>query len=179
MEDRILFEEKQYLGHNKVSIMIRMVLALFCFMGYYWSENPKPVVVSGIHIGSYPIDQIQNSGQLFFILGLLILLISGMLVFVLHIQTKVYDTHIVLDGFWTARKVKIDLRSIHTVKKLRYRQNTLRRPVYNLHVRGIIKFFTSGYDFVELKDNDGLVYRIGSQRASELFKVINAQVNSL
>jgi hypothetical protein len=178
MNEQVLFEEKQFLGHNKVSIMIRMVLALFCFIGYYWSENPKPVVVSGIRIGSYPIDQIPNSGQLFFVLGLLVLLVSGMLVFVLHIHTRVYSTYIILDGFWTARKVKIDLRNIHTVKKLRYKQNTLRRPVYNLHVRGIIKFFTSGYDFVELKDNDGLVYRIGSQRATELFKTINHQVNN-
>lgn len=174
MEDQqIIFEEKQFLGHNKVSIMIRMALALFCFIGYYWSENPKPVEVSGIYIAPYPVTNIPQSGQLFFILGMLILLISALLVLVLHIQTRVYESYIVLDGFWNARKVKLDIRNIHTVKKMRYKKNILRRPVYNLHTRGVIKFFTSGNEFVELRDKDGLTYRIGSQRAAELAKVIS------
>ncbi len=172
-----LFEEKQYLGYNRVSIMIRMVLALFCFIGYYWSENPKPVEIAVFHIGTYPGADIPNSGQVFFMLGLFILIISALLVHVLHIHTRVYENYILLDGFWNARKVKIDLRTIHTVKKLRYKPNTLRRPVYNLHINGVIKFFTSGNEFVEIKDQDGLIYRIGSQRANELFKIINHLIN--
>ncbi|MFY8185494.1 MAG: hypothetical protein ACOVLD_05450 [Bacteroidia bacterium] len=173
----LIFEEKQYLGHNKFSILIRMGLALFCFIGYYWSENPKPVEVSGIYIAPYPVSNIPQSGQLFFILGMLILFISSLLVFVLHIKTRVYENYILLDGFWNARRVKIDLRNIHTVKKMRYKKNSLRRPVYNLHVRGIIKFFTTGHEFVELRDKDGLVYRIGSQRAAELAKTISKLLN--
>lgn len=177
-ESELIFEEKQYLGHNKFSIIIRMGLAFFCFIGYYWSENPKPVEVSGIYIVPYPVSSIPQSGQLFFILGMLILLISGLLVLVLHIQTRVYDSYILLDGFWNARRVKIDLRNIHTVKKMRYKKNSFRRPVYNLHMRGIIKFFTSGNEFVELRDKDGLIYRIGSQRAGELAKTIAKLLNN-
>ncbi len=179
MTETVLFQEKQFLGFNRVSIMIRMVLALFCFVGYYWSQNPLPVEISGIYIGSYPGGGMPRSGQVFFILGMLILIISGLLVHVLHIHTRVYETYVVLDGFWNSRRVKIDLRNIHTVKKLRYKPNTLRRPVYNLHANGIIKFFTTGNEFVELKDKDGLVYRIGSQRSAELFKIINHQVNKI
>lgn len=177
-EETIIFEERQFLGHNKVSIMIRMVLALFCFVGYYWSENPKPVEISGIYIAPYPVAAIPKSGQLFFMLGVLILLFSALLVQVLHIKTRVYSTYVLLDGFWNARRVKIDLRNIHTVKKMRYKKNSLRRPVYNLHNRGIIRFFTSGNEFVELRDRDGLVYRIGSQRAAELAKAINKVMNN-
>lgn len=177
-EETAIFEEKQYLGHNKVSTVIRMMLALFCFIGYYWSENPNPVEVSGIRIGSYPGIGIARSGQLFFILGVLILLLSAFLVQVLHIKTRVYESYLILDGFWNARRVKIDLRNIHTVKKMRYKKNSLRRPVYNLHARGVIKFFTSGNEFVELRDRDGLVYRIGSQRAAELAKTINKALNN-
>jgi hypothetical protein len=125
-----------------------------------------------------PVSNIPQSGQLFFILGMLILFISSLLVFVLHIQTRVYENYILLDGFWNARRVKIDLRNIHTVKKMRYKKNSLRRPVYNLHVRGIIKFFTTGHEFVELRDKDGLVYRIGSQRAAELAKTISKLLNN-
>ncbi len=178
MENDLIYEEKQYLGHNKFSILLRMGLAFFCFIGYYWSENPKSVEVSGIYIAPYPVGNIEQSGQLFFILGMLILLISALLVVVLHIQIRVYSSYILVDGFWNARRVKIDLRNIHTVKKMRYKKNSLRRPVYNLHVRGIIKFFTSGHEFVELRDKDGIVYRIGSQRAAELAKTISKLLNN-
>ena len=65
MEDEILFEEKQYIGYNKWAIIWRTVLALFCFLLYYWSENPKPVeVVNAIEIPASPVG--EDSGQLFF-----------------------------------------------------------------------------------------------------------------
>ena len=86
----ILFEEKQYLGHNRLSIVIRTIFALFCFLGYYWSENPKPVQVSFVRIGSYPIDTPVNSGTIFFIMGVSILVLSAALTFVLHIKTTVH-----------------------------------------------------------------------------------------
>lgn len=174
----ILYEEKQRLGYNRVSAMIRHVLALLCFIGYYWSENPKPVDVSGIHIGSYPVKEIPNSGHIFFMLGMFILLLSLLLLSVLHIQTTVHEKYMVLSGFWGARKIKIDFGHIHTVKKLRYKKNIFRRPVYNLYVKGVIKFYTSGDNFIELKDDDGFTYRIGTQRPHELFKIINQQVNN-
>jgi hypothetical protein len=169
----LIYEEKQFLGHNKFSITLRMGLALFCFVGYYWSENPKPVEVSGIQIVPYPGSDYPSSGEVFFLLGLLILLFSALLVFVLHTHIRVYENYILLDGFWNARRVKIDLRNVHTVKKMRYKPNWFRRPVYNLHSKGIIRFYSGGDEFVELKDKDGLVYRIGSQYANELAKTIS------
>ncbi len=171
----ILFEEKQYLGHNRFSIVIRTMLALFCFLGYYWSQNPKPIQISFFKIGSYPID-FGNSGLIFFIVGNSILLLSAGLTFVLHIQTKVYKGYVVLDGFWTSRKVKIDLINITSVRKSKYKQNIFRRAVYNLHNLGIIRFYTSGDYFVELVDNAGFTYRIGSQKAQELFNTLNDQI---
>lgn len=50
MQDQIIFEEKQYIGYNKWSILWRTVLAMFCFILYYWSENPKPVDVAMVAI---------------------------------------------------------------------------------------------------------------------------------
>lgn len=177
MENKeILFEEKQYLGHNRLSIVIRSMLTLFCFLGYYWSENPKPVQVSFFKIGSYPIQHFSNSGLIFFIVGISILLLSTGLTFVLHIQTNVYKGYMVLDGFWTSRKVKIDLSNITSIRKSRYKKNILRRAVYNLHNMGIIRFYTSGEDFVELVDNTGFTYKIGSQKVQELFNVLKNQL---
>jgi hypothetical protein len=179
MSDQIiLYEEKQYLGHNRISAIIRTVLALLCFVGYYWSENPKPVDVSGIHIGSYPVEEIPASGHIFFVLGILIMLLSIILMYVLHIQTVVYQNYMMISGFWGARKIKIDFGNIHTIKKLRYKKNSFRRPVYNLFIKEIVKFYTSGDHFIELKDKVGFTYRIGTQRPNELFKIINHQINN-
>jgi hypothetical protein len=178
MENQLLFEEKQYMGHNRLSIFWRMALAVFCFIGYYWSENPKPVQVSVFYIGSYPIDHIPNSGKVFFLLGLIILIISALLTYILHIHTRVYKGYMIIDGFLGARKVKIDFSTVTYLRKGRYKYNIFRRAVYNLHSKGIIRFYTSGQEFVELKDNAGFTYRIGTQRSKELLNLIKPNVNS-
>ena len=59
------FIEKQYLGLNKMSISRRMSLAIFCFIAYYWRENH------------------DKSGDLFFLMGMTILVISVILIFIL------------------------------------------------------------------------------------------------
>lgn len=177
--ENLLFEEKQYLGVNKYSVLSRIVLALFCFLAYYWSENPNPVEVSGIYIGSYPVEDIPNSGQLFFIMGIVILLISALLIFVLHIHTVVTKTSVIVDGLWTSRKVKIDLKSIVSAEQVVYNKYFLNRPVYNLHHKGIINFYTAGNEAVELTDNEGLKYRIGSQKAEALLAAIRKQMEQI
>ena len=175
-EERHIFEEKQYMGHNQLSIIWRTIIAMFCFVGYYWSENPKPVQVAIFHIGHYPALNIPNSGKIFFVLGILILILSSILTYVLHTHIKVFADYIVIDGFWTARRVKINLNTITHIRKSRYKKHIFRRAVYNLHSKGIIRFFTSGNEFVEMKDDTGFTYRIGSQKASELYQVLKKQL---
>lgn len=174
--EKQLFDEKQYMGHNRLSIIWRTIIALFCFVGYYWSENPKPVQIAVFKIGSYPAVDIPNSGKIFFLLGLLILSFSAMLTFILHTHMKVYSTYLIIDGFWTARRVKINLDTITHIRKSRYKKHIFRRAVYNLHSRGIIRFFTSGNEFIELKDNAGFTYRIGTQKAPELYQILKRQL---
>lgn len=175
-KDKILYQEKQYMGHNRFSILVRTVLTIFCFLGYYWSENPKPVQVSFVRIGSYPIQAFSNSGLVFFIMGISILVLSAGLTYVYHIKIKVYRGYLVLEGFWTSRKVKIDLRNVVSIRKSRYKKNSLRRAVYNLHNSGFVRFYSSGEDFVEIVDSGGLIYRIGSQKVHEFFQALHAQL---
>ena len=158
--EEIKFSEKQYLGLNKMSFISRMALAIFCFVAYYWSENH------------------EKSGDLFFSLGIAILVISALLVFVLHFETKIINGSIILDGLWTSRKVKIDINSIKSCQKVSYSRFFLNRSVYNLHYKKSIRFFTRGTDAVELTDQDGLIYLIGSQKAEELDRVINEKLNN-
>ena len=158
--EEIKFLEKQYLGLNKMSFFRRMALAIFCFVAYYWSENH------------------EKSGELFFFLGIFILVISALLVFVLHFETKIINDSIILDGLWTSRKVKIDINSIKSCQKVSYSRFFLNRSVYNLHYKKSIRFFTRGKDAVELTDQDNLIYLIGSQKAEELERSINNIINS-
>ena len=149
------FIEKQYLGLNKISLSRRMVIAIFCFVIYYLRENQ------------------QKSGELLFFLGIFILIISFILVFVLHFETKIKNGSIILDGLWTARKIKIDLKSIRKCEKVLYSKFFLNRSVYNLYFKGTIRFYTRGSDAVKLTDNDGQVYLVGSQKSEELARIIN------
>ena len=162
MESEILFEESQYLGFNKLSFLRRMVLALFCFLSFYWSENTNEAI---------------DSASLLFYLGVAIVVISAILVFILHFRTRVINGSLILDGLWTARKVKIDLSSIKEVSKIKYSRFFFNTAVYNLHLKGAIHFYTRGKECIQLTDKDGLKYLIGSQKPSELILVIKEQLN--
>src|SRR5436190_145687 len=120
-EENLIFEEKQYLGYNSLSLMRRLMLALFCFALYWW--------------------KIHNSanGDLFFWLGMSIIIISVLLLFVLHQKISVYKNSIILDGLWTTRKVKIDLGNIVKVERTKYSKYHFNNPVFNLHMRGTVR----------------------------------------
>ena len=70
----------------------------------------------------------------------------------------------------------INLKNIDTVEVVKYSKILFNRPVYNLHIRGKVKYFTHGNYAVELTDKDGLRYRIGSQRFEELNTLINQKI---
>jgi hypothetical protein len=178
VRNELIFEEKQYMGHNRLSIVIRTLLTLFCFAGYYWSQNPKSIQVLFMSLGAYPMEDLVYSGEIFFIIGCVILLLSAGLTFVLHIRTRVYRGYMMVDGFWTSRVVKIDLSNIVHIRRGRYKRNSFRRATYNLHNNGIIRFYTSGNEFIELTDNTGYVYRIGSQKSRELWQILKTETDS-
>jgi hypothetical protein len=135
--------------------------------------------VSIIHLGYYPALDLPNSGTMFFLAGIFILILSIALTYVLHTHTRVYNDYILIDGFWTARRVKISLHTIIHIRKSRYKKHIFRRAVYNLHSKGIIRFYTSGREFVELKDDSGFTYRIGSQRTPELYSLLKKQIAAI
>jgi hypothetical protein len=171
------FEEKQYLGNNKLGLVIRLLLALFCFIGYYWSENPKPVSIGVIQIGSYPVENLPDSGLVFFLLGAFLLLLSVVLLYILHIHLRVYEDYLLIDGFFNSRRVKIEMKAIRSLRKIRLKNTLLNSPSYNLHRRGVIRFFSSGNELIELIDKDGLIYRIGTRNSRELARIIAQKLN--
>ncbi len=172
MENKLpFFEEKQYHGLNRHSIIRRLLLAVFCFVAYYWSQNPKPVNLELFRIGEYPGR--DDSGQLFFLLGLVILFLSALLLFILHMKTTVKEGAVFIDGILSARKVRVDLKGIASAKKVQFRPSFFNRPIYNLHSKGRVRFYTHGNEAIEMTTRDGLIYRIGTQRPDELLLVLN------
>jgi len=163
MNKEFTFEEKQYVGHNVYSLMRRIVLAVFCFFIYFFSEK-RPGAID------------ERYGEIAFYMGIAILIISVLLLFVLHLKTTVSNGSIVLDGLWTSKRVKIDLSSIESVNIETAKIYLSNRSVYNLHFKGTIKFYTYGRYTVELIDKDGLIYRIGSQRPIELKRAIEEEM---
>lgn len=160
------FEEKQYIGYNKFSISSRIVIAIFCFLVYFFSDEYEIPI---------NIPQQVAPENLFFGLGIFILVISLILLFVLHLHTKITNGSLILDGLWTARRVKIDLSTIKSAKKRKYSKYVLNRPLYNLHLKGRIKFFTHGNEAVELVDKDGQKYLIGTQHPLEFIRVLESR----
>ncbi len=158
MKEKKLFEEKQYLGYNKYAIMRQLVLAIFCFIAYQITD--------------------KSLRDIFFVIGMALLVISIMLLFILHMHITVYENSIIIDGLWTSRKVKIDINSIASIEKTVYSKYTLNNPVYNVHANGVIKFYSGGHnEAVKITDRDGLIYLIGSQKSEIICNIVEDILN--
>lgn len=133
-------------------------MAAFCFGAYVYERDR------------------DNTQDLFLVVGFGIIGISIILLFMIQYKIIIHNKSMIIDGLWTAKKVKIDLNSIVNVRKDTYSNYLFNNPVYNLHRKGSIRFYSSGKDAVVLTDRDGLEYYIGTQRPNELFLVIQAEM---
>lgn len=158
MEQKPIFIEKQYLGREFIPLTIRLVLAMFCFAAYFFT------------------DEREKNGDLLIVVGFGIIIISIILGFLLHFRTRVQNKSILLDGLWTTRLVKIDLNSITKIEKNAYSRYLFNNPVYNLHSKGAIRFFTAGNDAIYLTDRTGLIYIIGTKHVNEFLRAIEAEM---
>jgi hypothetical protein len=158
MSDKPAFIEKQYLGREFIPITIRLVLAMFCFAAYFFT------------------DERERNGDLLVVVGFAIIIISIIMGYLLHFRIRVQNKSVLLDGLWTTRLVKIDLNSILKVEKGQYSKYLFNNPVYNLHSKGTIRFYTAGNDAIYLTDRDGLVYIIGSKHVNEFLRAIEEEM---
>ncbi|WP_413670786.1 hypothetical protein ACEN9X_13100 [Mucilaginibacter sp. Mucisp86] len=158
MSDKSVFTEKQYLGREFIPLTIRLVLAMFCFAAYFFT------------------DERERNGDLLVVVGFSIIIISIILGFLLHFRTRVENKSVMLDGLWTTKLVKIDLNSIIKAEKGTYSRYMFNNPVYNLHTKGTIRFFTSGNEAIHLTDRDGLLYIIGSKHPNEFLRAIREEM---
>jgi len=154
MDKQYLFEEKQYMGRDATWIMVRFILVLFCFIASYLNLENLP------------------SRQLFFIVGVGVIVVSVVMINMVHYRTVVDGKNLIISGIWTSRLVKINLQNIVKVEVRPYSTFFFNNPVYNLHKNGKIRFYAGGRDAIWLTDREGLVYIIGSYRAAELARAV-------
>lgn len=158
MDQKNIFIEKQYLGRDYIRICIRLVMASFCFAAYVYERDR------------------DNTVDLFLVVGFGIIAVSIAMLFLIQYKTRIENNSVIIDGLWTAKRVKIDLNSIVKVRKDKYSNYIINNPVYNLHKKGSIRFYSSGSDAVVLTDRDGLEYYIGTQRPNEMYLVIQNEM---
>ena len=102
MEASFDFHEKQYLGFNRFGILRRIVLVVFCFLFYFASEDEG------------------DTADLFFYLGMFILVISAGAMMVSHLETQVTRGKLTLVGPMTHRRVEMDLSGIRDIEVAPY-----------------------------------------------------------
>ncbi|MGO1242535.1 MAG: hypothetical protein ACTJHT_02915 [Sphingobacterium sp.] len=161
MGGHYLFQEKQYLGRDATWISVRLILVLFCFIASYLNIEHLP------------------SQQLFFIVGVGVIIVSMIMIYMVHYKTVVDGKFLILSGLWSSKLVKIDLFNIKKVELKPYSTFIFNNPVYNLHKNGKIRFYSGGKDAIWLTDKDGLVYIIGSHKAEELARAVQEAVRKL
>jgi len=160
MSARYAYLEKQYIGRDYIRICIRLVMAAFCFAAYVYERDR---------------DRTQD---LFLVVGFGIIAVSIILLFLIQYKITINNGKLIIDGLWTAKKVVIDLNTIKNVRKDTYSNYFFNNPVYNLHRKGSIRFYSSGKDVVVLTGHDGFEYYIGTQRPNELYLVIKDEMKS-
>ncbi|MFM7217179.1 MAG: hypothetical protein ACKO1U_04075, partial [Bacteroidota bacterium] len=132
----------------------RLLLMLFCFGIYWWKK------MNG------------GNGDLFFWLGVGIIVVSILLLFVLHVRIRLFMDRLELGGSWTTKPVVIFLKNIRTVARTRYSKYHLNNPVFNLKWKNEVRFYTDGTEAIEIVDEKGTPFRIGSHSAGQLEQLI-------
>ncbi|WP_295767327.1 hypothetical protein [uncultured Mucilaginibacter sp.] len=157
-EVKPVYIEKQYLGREWIPVSIRLVLAMLCFAIFFFTDTN------------------ERNADLLVVVGFAIVIISVILGFVVHFTTRVQNGSILLNGLWTTKLVKIDLNSIVKAEKGQYSRYLVNNPVYNLHSKGTIRFYTAGSEAIHLTDRDGLIYIIGSQHGNDFLRAIDNEM---
>ncbi|MDP4663394.1 MAG: hypothetical protein NWQ55_01920 [Salibacteraceae bacterium] len=150
--------ERQYLGFNRFGLIRRIVITIFCFVFYFVS------------------DDAALNRDLFFYLGLFVLVLSAAALLIRHLETTVKDGKLKLVGPTTFKKVELDLKELQAVEIRPYSRFVMNRPMFNLHRKGQLRFYTHGNMCVMFKLKDGQVVKLGTQRPDALKAILEKYI---
>ena len=150
------YREKQYLGMNRFGLIRRMVITIFCFV-FYFVANEHDV-----------------NRDLFFYLGMFVLSLSALAVLMKHTEIIVKAGKVRLVGPMTFKEVEFNAADIEKCEVIPYSRFLLNRPIFNLHRKGQIKFFTHGRMALLITFKDGTIFRLGTQRPDALRTILSS-----
>lgn len=144
------FHEKQYLGYNRFGIIRRTIIVLFCLGIYYFN-------------GEEGVDR-----NVFFLLAIVVLILSMLSLLIKHLETKIEGSKMTLMGPMTHRRVEMDLKGARNIEITPFSPFLLNRPIFNLHRKETLRFYTHGKWSVEFTTSEETVVRLGTQRPEQL-----------
>lgn len=150
MPNNFEYSERQYLGFNRFGLIRRMVIMLFCFVFYFVS------------------DEAALNRDLFFYIGLFVLVLSAGALLINHLTTQIKDGKLRLIGPMTFKEVEFDLKNLREVEIRPYSRFVMNRPMFNWHRKGQLRFYTHGSMCILFKMEDGQVVKLGTQRPDAL-----------
>jgi len=154
------YHERQYLGYNRFGVIRRTVIALFCLVFYYASEVD---------------DQTRN---VFFLLALVVLVLSLISLMIQHLETRLEGSQLTLIGPMTFKKVVMDMEGLRSLEVKPYSRFMLNRPMFNLHRKESVRFFTYGQWCVEFETKDGQRVKLGTQRPKGLYEILSKYLDT-
>jgi len=150
----LLFKENQNVGFNGFSILRRMVLAIFCFIAYYYSEGR------------------EENADLLFLLGIILLIVSGILLFIVHLRTRIDETKVLIKGLLSSKSIQIKKDDIIEYELINYPGGLFEPYTFNLHNDGMIKFYTHGNYAMKIITKDNNTFVIGTNKPIEFIAAL-------
>jgi len=154
------FHEKQFLGYNRFGVVRRTVVALFCLIFYFVADTD---------------EQMAN---VFFYLAIAILVLSALSMMLLHLETIIDGKTMRLNGPMTFRKVEFDISTFKTIRIEAYSRLAMNRPMFNLHWKNSLRFYTYGKWCVVIETKDGQIIRLGTQRPEGLKEIVSKAMDA-
>lgn len=153
MSHEIIFKEVHYLGRNRYGLSRRLVMMVFCFIAHYYSEEKG------------------NIEGVFFIVGLVILLLSVVLWFVPYYTIELKNNLLTIISS-RKKEVTLPLNVITHAETGIYNRFHLNNPVFNVFNDGEYKFYAEGRKALLLNLEGGNKFKIGMKRPDILFTEI-------
>ncbi|MEO0312448.1 MAG: hypothetical protein RIQ89_2105 [Bacteroidota bacterium] len=94
------------------------------------------------------------------------------MLFIKHIIITVEADQLILRSYWSGKIVAINLDDITNAQESNYSKYHFNNPVFNLHLKDTIRFYTGGNQAITLTTKNNSVYRINTAKPKELLLAI-------
>jgi len=158
MTSNIKFREVQYLGRNMYGLSRRLIMAIFCYIAHFYSEEKG------------------NIEGIFFLVGSIITLVSFVLLFIPYYTIELKEDVLLLKSL-QKKEVSIPLNVIRKADVCVYNRYHLNNPVFNVFNEKEFRFYAEGRKALLLNLEGGNILKIGVKKADLLYSEIKKSIS--